>query len=787
MNKKETMKRFYTALVSIILIFCLTSSAWAVNSFIVQRISVVGNRGLSKSTVLNYMPISVGDEYTQAKSAEILKALFESGFFTNVNLARQGNTLIVKVTERPTIASVKVTGNEGIKKDELKKILKQEGLTTGSVYNRAVLSNFKEALQTEYFALGYYAAKVNTNVQNLPRSRVAININITAGSVAKVASINFVGNNAFSSSKLRDQMLITTPKLWSFITKGDQYSKAKLDASLEKIQSFYMDNGYIHAKVVSSNAALSPNHEKVNITIHIYEGGQYHFSGYKFAGRTIVPVSKLNSLVTFEKGETFSRQKIQETNQAIAFALGDDGYAFAKIVPTPSVNERTKAVFITFHIIPGTQVYVRRILFKGNTITGGYVLRRNMQQMEGSLLSSRKVQQSVRKLRLLGFFKNVSVQTVPVPGKNNQADLVYHVTPTPAGQAMVSLGYGTLGWELGAGISQPNFLGTGRTVGAHFSHSSYATSYTINYYNPYYTVNNIGRGISLFYTTTNPDGLNLSSNYAFDTYGFNVDYHIPITLNNSVTAGFGLSRIDLRTFPCARGTKNCTPISNELNAFTEAYGTDYIQPTINLGWSYVGLDKAIFPTEGASMSVSGVASVPLFSKTLRSYKIATTDEYYLPLNRSHSFVLHFRGTVGYGNGYGSTKGLPFFMNYYAGGLAQGLVRGYETNTLGPLDSNRNSIGGNFLAAGTVSLIFPNLISPDNLRTSVFFDAGNVYQTNSSLYTTGSGALGMSAGLAVQWRSPVGPLEFSFAKVFEKKRNVDGSLSEPFQFTMGTSF
>lgn len=763
-------------------------TVWAMDSssdsFVVRNINIIGNRGLSDSSVLNYVPLSVGQEYTDAKGAAIIASLYKSGFFNNVSLSRQGNTLVISVAERATIASVNVVGNKIIQKDDLQKILQQMHLTAGSIYNRAALDNLTQELQNEYYSMGYYAAKVNANVQNLPRDRVAINITIDAGDTAKIQSINFIGNHVFSSYRLRQQMLITTPRPWSCITKGDQYSKPKLDASLNNIQSYYMNRGYLHFQIVSSNAALSPDRRGIVVTIVVSEGDQYHFASYGFSGNTIVPVSQLNKVVTFSPGEVFSRAEVIKTDKAIAFALGDQGYAFAQIQPIPTVDERAKSVSINFHITPGNKVYVRHIIFRGNTITADYVLRRAMQQMEGGLLSSRKVEASVRKLKLLGFFKNVNVQTVPVPGTNNQVDLIYNVTEAAAGQASVSVGYGTLGWQFGAGITQPNFLGTGKTVGVNFTTSTYQTSYTINYYNPYYTLNNIGRGLSLFYVTTSPDNQNLSGSYGFNSYGGNVYYNIPVSLNNTVTMGYGLSHINLSTFGCAIGQTNCTPVSTEVNDFVNQYGKNFNEFTLNSGWQYLGIDQAIFPTEGLSNSINGEVSTPLFSDSLRYYKAWSNTNYYVPLNQAHSFVLDFGGNFGYGNGYGSTDGLPFFMNYYAGGLAQGIVLGYETNTLGPKDSNNEAIGGNILANATVNFIFPNFISPDNLRTSIFIDAGNTYQTNSSLYTFGPGSLRYSSGLLVQWRSPMGPIDLSLGAPLNKHHGDD---SEPFQFTMGTTF
>ncbi len=784
------MKKFYRYILLFPLVFCFVATVWAFDSsdsFVVKRIQIVGNRGLSTGTVLNYLPISVGDEYTDQKSSEIIEALYKSGFFTNVTLGRQGNTLVISVAERATIASVKVLGNSDIKQDDMKNALKQAGLTTGNIYSRAELDSFKQQIQAQYFAMGYYAAKVNVDVQNLPRDRVAITVRITTGKIAKVESISFVGNHAFSSHTLRNQMFITTPRLWSCITKGDQYSRPKLDASLEKITSFYMNHGYIRFHVVSSNVTLSPDHRSVGITITVSEGAQYHFGGYQFSGNTILSLDQLNKLGTFKNGSIFSREQVEKTDKAITLALGDRGYGFANVEPIPSINEKEKSVSINFNITPGNKVYVRRIIFHGNTVTADYVLRNAMQQMEGGLLSLRKVEESVRKLKLLGFFTNVNVQTVPVPGTNNQVDLVYNVTEAAAGQAMVSVGWGTLGWQFGAGITQPNFLGTGKTVGVNFTTSGYQTTYSINYYNPYYTLNGIGRGITLFYTKTSPDNLNLSGSYAFDTYGGNVYYNIPVSLNNTITLGYGLAHIHLRTFGCSTSdaaSGKCTPTSTEVNDFVNKYGNDFNEFTLNSGWQYLGLDRAIFPTKGLSNTISGEVSAPVFSDTLRYYKVGSSTNYFLPLNQEHTYILELNGDLGYGNGYGSTQGLPFFLNYYAGGLAQGLVRGFETNTLGPRDSNNEPIGGNVLVNGGVNFIFPNPISPDNLRTSIFVDAGNVYQTESNLFSFGPGSIRASAGLAVQWRSPMGPIDLSLGMPLNKKH---GDETEPFQFTMGTSF
>jgi outer membrane protein insertion porin family len=448
-----------------------------------------------------------------------------------------------------------------------------------------------------------------------------------------------------------------------------------------------------------------------------------------------------------------------------------------------------------FHIAPGSRVYVRHIKFKGNTMTADYVLRRAMQQTEGGRLSLRKVRESVRQLRLLGFFKQVDVETKPVPGSNNQVDVIYDVKEARTGQASLSLGYGTLGFNIGASIDQPNFLGTGRLVSIGFNRSSYSTTYNISYYNPYYTINNIGRGFSAYYTHTRPARLNLTSSYDTDTYGLSNFYNIPLTLNGSLQAKIALNHIRLKLSGCnSVGSygRGCVPVSRQVRVFVDKRGHTFTLGKANLSYNYNAQDRAIFPTSGLSSSLTATASLPVFKNRLEYYKLSAQGKYYYPLTHSRRFVLKLRAGAGFGGGYGSDGMLPFLFNYHAGGLAPGgaLVRGYTTNTLGPRDSNDQPLGGNVQVFYGASLIFPNYISPSTVRTLLFVDAGNTYQTKkhiygtTNLYNRGAGPIRYAAGLAMKWRSPIGPISLSYAKPINAKKYDE---KEYFQFTMGTNF
>ncbi len=741
--------------------------SYEANAFIVRNIQINGLTGIDRSTVLSYLPIKIGDDVTSADTANIISSLYQTGFFSDVSLAQSGNTLIINVSERATIGIINISGNKLIKSDDLKKALKENGIAEGLAFDQSTVTGMQRALEQEYIKQGRYTASVNIDVTKLPRNRVELDIKIDEGKVAKVKSIQIVGNRAFSEKQLRKQFQLTTPKLWSFISKGDEYNQDKLDKDLKSLASFYMDRGYLKFKIDSVNPEFTPDKKNVNIVIKITEGPIYKISGFRVTGNTLGKTAQVEKLITIKSGETFNRQKTININNRIGRFYSDQGYAQAQVNIEPSINDSNDTVFLDFNVQPGPLVYVRQINFTGNTRTADYVLRREMRQSEGGVYSQSNIQESTRRLNNLGYLENVKSSTTPVPGKPNQIDLNYDVSETSSAYANASLGYtDAYGFIYGASIVENNFKGSGRTVGLSFNNSQYQQLYSFNYFNPYYTTSGISRGFTLNYAKTTPAEYNGTA-YRSNTFGGTFYYRIPLSEYNYFNFGYGYQYYSLSS----------TSSSEQINNFLSTYGSHFNETSINFGFSRNSLDRAIFPTLGSLQNIGSVVGVPLLPENLAYYTVSYNGSYYHPLFGSgDDFVGFVRGTVGYGNGYARFDELPFFKNFYAGGL--GSVRGYAPGSLGPQDNLGNPLGGNVLTTGSVNFAFPNFITK-KIRTSLFVDAGNVYEDQLQF-----GELRYSTGLEVDWASPLGTLQFSLAKALNPKPGDDLQF---FNFSVGTSF
>ena len=743
------------------------------NAFIVRDIKVNGLQRVSVGTVLNYLPVQIGEDLDQSSTAEIIRSLYETGFFQSVSLERQENVLVVNVVERATIGSVNLIGNKEIPTDKLKELLQQIGLAKGHVFQRASLEHLEKELKQAYNARGKYNARITTKITPLTENRVAINITISEGRVSRIKEIKFIGNHDYSSNELRSKMALTTSNVFTYFTKKDQYSKAEMDASLEALRSFYLDRGYLKFNIVSSQVMLSPDKKDVYINIHVNEGPQYRFSGYTVIGKTILPKEQIDSLILVKKGDIFSRKKVTESNSAIGLALGDIGYGFPVINVEPRVDEKKKLVFITFVVEPGRHVYVRHINFHGNTKTGDYVLRNVIRQNEGALLSLHNIKESERRLRLLGYLKDIDIKTNPVSGTNNQVDLDVNVEEAPAAEASASVGYGTNGPQVTAALNHHNFMGTGRSVGLGFNASYWGEDYSFNYYNPFYTNTGVGRGFNLYYQTLDPKRLDVSA-YSSDRFGGDVSYNILVGEKSNLQLGYGYQDLNINS------AGSVTQIQN----FVNLYGKHFQEIRLIGGWSRNGYDQFPYPTRGVNQQLTALIALPATSDSLAYYVGGYQTHWYQPLFKG--LIFSALGNVKYGNQF-SSSGLPVYENFYAGGIAQpGQVRGYKSFSLGPKDSNGNAIGANFLVNGTAGIVLPYPLSRDTIRTTVFIDAGNVFSNGTpiALRGTDAGPLRYSSGVSFEWRSPMGPLSFSVAKGFNKQ-NLDHE--EPFQFTISSGF
>lgn len=769
---KETSKNFL-AMVCCFSVLAFSAPVQADNNFVVRDIKVRGLQRVSMGTVLNYLPVEVGEEVSATSTPQIIRALYDTGFFQSVVLERQGNTLIVQVVERSTIGSVTLVGNKEIPTDKLKEILKELGLVKGRVFQRSALERLEKELKQAYNARGKYNARIETSETTLTDNRVAINVTISEGRVSRIKEIKIIGTHDFTQAELLPELALSPSSMFTYFSKKDQYSQAAMDASLEALRSYYLDRGYLKFTIVSSQVLLAPDKKDVFINIHIEEGPQYHFSGFAVAGKTVLAKAEVNSLIQVHSGEVFSRKKVTESISAIGLALGDHGYGFPAINADPRINEHDKTVFITFVIDQGRHVYVRRINFHGNTRTADYVLRNVIRQDEGALLSLHNIKESERQLRMLSYLKDINIKTTPIAGDNNQVDLDVVVEEASSAEASASIGYGTTGPTGNVSLNQYNFMGTGRTVGLAFNISYWGQEYSFNYYNPFYTNTGIGRGVNLYYQTVDPKHLDVSA-YSSDRMGGDVNYSLMIGEKSSVQFGYGFQGLSIKSVGVVQQIQN----------FVNSYGKYFDEARLSTGWNRNSYDQMPYPNKGTNQQASVLVALPVAKDSLSYFKTSYQGRVYYPL--VSGFIFTAMGNLGFGNMF-NNQGLPFFENYFAGGIAQpGQVRGYESYSLGPHDNTWRALGANFLANASAGVIMPYPLSRENVRTMLFSDAGNVFSYGTPVALRGSpaGPMRYSAGLSVEWRSPFGPLAFSVAKPLNLQPLDQQEL---FQFTLSSSF
>ncbi len=751
------------------LAFLLLTGAAIAEPFKIKDIRVEGLQRISAGTVFNFLPVKVGDEMTDKDAKNIIRALFKSKYFNDVAVDEQEGVLVITVSERPAISSIEFIGNKDLDSKELSKSLSRMGFAEGQVFQKAILERVELELERQYFSRGKYGVAISSDVTPLDRNRVAIRINMAEGIVATIASINIVGNTSFDEDELTEDFESTTGGLFSSFTHDNQYSRQKLSADLETLRSFYLDRGYVDFSVESTQVSITDDKKQMYITINIQEGKRYKVKEVRLAGNLIVPENELFDLVTIKKDAVFSRKAITKSTENLTDRLGDDGYAFANVNAVPTIDKQNQEVTLTFFIDPGRRAYVRRINIAGNSKTRDEVLRREMRQQESSWISTSKVDQSRARIKRLGYFDDVNVETIPVPGTADQVDLDFNVSETPSGSLSAGLGFSQSdGLIFNANIVQKNFLGSGKHISFGFNNSKVNTVYSLGYTNPFVTVDGISQGFNAFFRQTDTTQANLAR-FSTDVYGGDVSFGIPISEVNRINLSLGYENTDLKL-----------PSSNTIQRYSDFVakeGKSFDTWSVTLGWSSDTRDNAILPTRGMSQSVSAEVAIP--GGSLQYYKLRYRNKWFHPL--SDTFTLALKGNLGYGDAYGSTSEFPFFQNFYAGGIRS--VRGFRTNTLGVREDNQ-PLGGNFLVTGGAELIFPVPFLKKTLksfRLSAFTDVGNVFDVHQNF---DSSLMRYSAGVGAVWISPFGAMTVSYAKPFNKQT---GDEEETFQFSLGSTF
>lgn len=784
------MKRFAAISLLALLLSAPALHAQTFEPFTISDIRVDGLQRISAGTVFTYMPLERGERIDQAGAARAIRALFKTGFFNDVRLDRQGDILVVTVTERPAINKITFIGNKDIKTEELTKNLKDIGLAEGETFDRLQLDRVTQELTRAYNNRGKYNVSIQPSVTPLDRNRVDVQVDIKEGRAAKIRHINIVGNETYEDKELRKGWESNTSNWLSWYRRDDQYSREKLSGDLEKLNSYYLDRGFVDFDVESSQVSITPDRRDMYLTTNVREGEVYSVSEVIVTGDTVIPHEEMEKLVLVRPGQIFSRRLTEVTSDAMIALLGNIGYAFANVTPVPDVDAEERTVKVNFYVEPGKRVQVRQIRFTGNTRTGDEVMRRELRQFEGSWYSQAAIDRSKVRLNRLGFFSEVEVETPEVPGTDDQVDVVFNVKETTSGSFMIGLGYSQLaGLITSLSVTQNNFLGTGNRVGVAVQRNSYSESYDINYFDPYFTRDGISVGYNLSYRELDQGSYNIATYYS-DSGVARAIFGLPLTETDTVGLSFG---IDFNTITPVYGTpQSIVDYIDALNTRTfHTWRTE-------LSWARDSRNAYWNPTRGTYQRVAAEVTLP--GSTVEYYKLYYQFARYWRLHRA--LVLLTSAEVGYGNSYGDrvvreiydadgnltrtvvADGLPFFENFYAGGVRS--IRGFEDNTLGPYDispySNyRQALGGALKTTGTIEAIFPTIFDTDQTRLSAFIDFGNVYRDASEFELREYRA---SIGVSLQWQAPVGPIVLNLSYPF---LTDDNDRTERLQFSFGTQF
>jgi outer membrane protein insertion porin family len=762
------------------LAFAVTLSAQAATPFQAEDIRVDGLQRVSSGSVFDALSLQPGDQVTDADISAATRALFDTGFFDQVEVRADGNVLVIEVTERPAVSRIEIEGNQAIQTEDLLDSLQRAGIVEGDVLKRATLDQLEQAVQRQYTSRGRYDATVETEIVEQDRNRVGLKIAIFEGSVAEINGIRIVGNAAFDDATLLDEMSLTEPGLFTWFSGSDNFETEKLNADVEAIRSYYLNRGYVNATVSEPQVELSENLEEVFITITVDEGRQFQVGSVNVGGDIPVDLSDVIAAMELKTGEIFSRRLVNESVNRMSERLGDAGYARAQVRAVPEVDETSQTVDVTLVVTPGPLVYVRRVEFRGNTDTSDVVLRREIPQLEASASSAADIEQGRINLQRLGFFSLVRATTRPVPDQPDQMDVIYEVTEQASGSLSASVGFSQgEGVLLGAGISQKNFLGTGNSVTFSLQSSSSTKELRFSFLDPYFTIDGVSRGVDLYFRETDFDEEG-TADYTTDETGLGLSFGYPVSDNARIGTNVTVQNVNLQT-----ADRSASTFPDNIDQFLTAEGiargtrtADFVEFTAGASYNYDTLNKAFLPTDGTRHRVSFDVSVP--GSDLEYFVTSYLGETYVPVLEAEDVSVKLKTRLGYGDGYGDSDGLPFLKNFFAGGIRS--VRGYQYNSLGPIDdSSSEQTGGNVLVTGTAALQFPlpGVKETDQARLSLFSDVGQVYADSVEV-----GDLRYSAGLALAWMTPIGPLSFTYASALNSESNDE---TEGFQFSIGSTF
>lgn len=759
-----------TRIIKSLLAICFLCNVQIVTaqSFDIVDIELEGLERITPGTVFSHIPVEVGDTFNESDSVLIIRQLYQTELFSDVQIRRDGNKLIVALKERPGIASLEILGNKDIPDEQLIESLEAIGIAPGRVLNRSVLERLENELLQQYFSRGKYSVEIDTVTTELVRNRVDVQIMIAEGEAANIRELNIVGNTAYEEKDLMEDFQSGKKPIWKFWSDQDKYSKQTLAADLEGLRSQYLNTGYMNFDIDSTQVSITPDKKDIFISININEGDQYTLNDVKLAGKFVVPEQELKELLVTEPGGIFSRELVVRSTDAISRRLSSDGYAFSRINPIPKLNEEDKSVDLTFFIDPGKRTYVRRINIVGNQYSRDEVYRRELRQIEGAWFSQTAVDLSRRRIQRLAFVEMVEVETNKIPGVDDFVDITFTLQERLAGSFSVGAGLSdSQGAVLTTSVSQDNFLGSGKQVAFQINTSKVNTIYDVSYTDPYYTIDGVSRGYGFSYIKTDASEADISD---FDSEKFSIrtNYGIPLTEDDRVSMILDLQKTDVQLSNSS---------SDEIREFLDENGEVFLNFSVTGTHIHDSRNRRMFGTKGLYHKSRLEITTPL--SDLEYYKLEHKHKWLYPIN--DIFTFSTRSTIAYGDTYGGESDLPFFEKFRAGGAST--VRGYTTNTLGPRDSRNDAYGGNFLTTAGVQLYFPvpSVMDPTRFRLGVFADAGNVFEDVDEFETS---ELRGSVGLEVNMLTGMGGITFSFSAPVNDDEEDE---TESFQFEFGTSF
>lgn len=762
----DLLKRFCTRAVVTVAACATSLTLWAVEPFTVRDIRVEGLQRVEPGTIFASLPIRVGDQYNDTKASDSIRALFALGLFNDVRIEADGNVLVVVVQERPVIGNVEFSGAREFDKEALTKAMRDVGLTEGRPFDRSLADRAEQELVRQYLSRSYYGAQVVTTVTPVDLNRVNLVFTVTEGDVAKIGDIRFTGNQAFSESTLRGLMDQDTGGWLSWYTKSDRYSRAKLNADLEAVRSYYLQRGYLDFRIDSTQVAISPDKQNIGITINVHEGERFGVSGVRLEGNYLDREDEFKSLVQIRPGQPYNEEEVTNTQQAFSEHFGNYGFAFARVEAVPDVNREANTVEVVLRASPQARVYVRRINVTGNTKTRDEVIRRELRQFEASWYDGEKIRLSRDRVDRLGYFTEVGVETQEVPGAPDQVDLQMTVAEKPTGSLQLGAGFSSADkLSFSFGLKQENFMGSGHYVGVDLNTSKYNRTLVFSTTDPYFTQSGVSRTLDAYYRTDRPYD-RMGGNYSLVTYGTSIRFGVPFTERDTVFFGLGAERNRI---------KPGTAIPAAYLYYADRFGYTSTSFPFTIGWSRDTRDSALAPNDGTYQRFN--SELATFGDT-RYAKANYQYQQFVPLTNRYTLALN--GELGWGKGF-SGQPFPVFKNFYSGGL--GTVRGFEQGTLGPRDLTGASLGGSKKVNLNVEFVtpFPGAGNDRTLRVFAFVDAGNVFGENEKVRASD---LRASTGLGLSWISPVGPLRIAYAKPIKKK---PGDRIEEIQFQIGTSF